>query len=145
MLFTEGNHVCSVCVANGHCELQTLAQQHEIDYVSLPYLYPQRKVDASHERFVFDHNRCVLCTRCVRVCDEVEGAHTWDIRGRGIESAMMTDLNQPWGTSVTCTSCGKCVQACPTGALFMKGKSVGEMVHSPAFLTFLAQMRETKK
>ena len=41
----------------------------------------------AHERFGIDHNRCILCTRCVRVCDEIEGAHTWDVMGRGIESA----------------------------------------------------------
>ncbi len=51
----------------------------------IPYRYPQEPVDASHDRFVIDHNRCILCTRCVRVCDEIEGAHTWDVMGRGID------------------------------------------------------------
>jgi bidirectional [NiFe] hydrogenase diaphorase subunit len=142
MLFTEGNHVCSVCVSNGHCDLQTLAQELEITYIHLPYRFPQRKVDASHARFVFDPNRCVLCTRCVRVCDEVEGAHTWDVFGRGIDSHVMTDLNTPWGDSETCTTCGKCVHVCPTGALFEKGKSVREMIKRRAFLPYLTIMRE---
>jgi bidirectional [NiFe] hydrogenase diaphorase subunit len=54
-------------------------------------------VDATHERFGIDHNRCVLCTRCVRVCDEIEGAHTWDVMGRGTEARLITDLGIPWG------------------------------------------------
>ena len=86
LMFTERNHICSVCVSNGHCELQTMAQKLDITHVRFPYRYPQAEVDASHDRFVIDHNRCILCTRCVRVCDEIEGAHTWDIMGRGIES-----------------------------------------------------------
>lgn len=142
MLFTEGNHICSVCVSNGHCELQWLAQKLGVDHISLPYRYPRRFVDASHDRFAFDANRCVLCTRCVRVCDEVEGAHTWDVMGRGINSQVVTDLHERWGDSPTCTSCGKCVQACPTGALFLKGTSVAEMVKRPNFLVYLAEMRE---
>ena len=81
LLFAERNHVCSVCVLNGHCELQNLAQELGMTHVHLPYLYPKLPVDASHERFVLDHNRCILCTRCVRVCDEIEGAHTWDVIG----------------------------------------------------------------
>ena len=82
LLFTERNHVCSVCVSNGHCELQSLAQKLEITHVHFPYRYPIEDVDASHERFVVDHNRCILCTRCVRVCDEIEGAHTWEVLRR---------------------------------------------------------------
>ncbi len=144
MLFTEGNHICSVCVSNGHCELQNMAQQLGVDHISLPYLYPTRTVDASHERFIFDPNRCILCTRCIRVCDEVEGAHTWDMAGRGIESHLVTDLNQPWGESSSCTSCGKCVQVCPTGALAEKGNGAGEMIKQPDFLVYLAEMRGEK-
>jgi bidirectional [NiFe] hydrogenase diaphorase subunit len=142
LLFTERNHVCSVCVSNGHCELQTMAQKLGITHVRFPYRYPRVLVDASHDRFVIDHNRCILCTRCVRVCDEIEGAHTWDIMGRGVESMVVTDLNQPWGSSETCTSCGKCVHVCPTGALFEKGRSVAEMEKRRNFLPYLTMMRE---
>jgi bidirectional [NiFe] hydrogenase diaphorase subunit len=145
LLFAEGNHICSVCVVNGHCDLQGLAAGMGIDHIRLPYMNPQRGVDASHERFTLDHNRCVLCTRCVRVCGEIEGAHTWDVMGRGYQSCVITDLNQPWGDSETCTSCGKCIQVCPTGALFAKGKSVGEMTKHSGFLATLAEMRENGK
>jgi bidirectional [NiFe] hydrogenase diaphorase subunit len=145
LLFTERNHICSVCVSNGHCELQALAQQLEITHVHFPYRYPVVNVDASHERFIVDHNRCILCTRCVRVCDEVEGAHTWDVMGRGINALVITDLNQPWGTSETCTSCGKCVHVCPTGALSEKGRSVAEMLKRRQFLPYLTLMREDRE
>jgi bidirectional [NiFe] hydrogenase diaphorase subunit len=141
LLFTERNHICSVCVSNGNCELQTLAQKLDITHVHFPYRYPKVEVDASHDRFVLDHNRCILCTRCVRVCDEIEGAHTWDVMGRGILSKVVTDLNEPWGSSETCTSCGKCVHVCPTGALSEKGHSVAEMQKRRQFLPYLTLMR----
>jgi bidirectional [NiFe] hydrogenase diaphorase subunit len=144
LLFAERNHVCAVCVANGHCDLQELAAEHGMTHVRFPYLYPAANVDASHDWFVLDHNRCILCTRCVRVCDEVEGAHTWDVMGRGTNSRVITDLNEPWGESETCTSCSKCVQVCPTGALSNKGRSVGEMVKRREFLPYLKQMREVR-
>lgn len=145
LLFAERNHICSVCVSNGHCELQTLAQRLEITHVHFPYRYPIVDTDASHDRFVVDHNRCILCTRCVRVCDEIEGAHTWDVMGRGITAKVITDLNQPWGSSETCTSCGKCVHVCPTGALFEKGRSVAEMLKRRQFLPYLTLMREDRE
>ena len=62
--------------------------------------------------------------------------------GRGIESQLVTDLNQPWGSSETCTSCGKCVQVCPTGALFEKGGSVAETAKRRNFLPYLTLMRQ---
>jgi len=145
LLFAERNHICAVCVVNGHCDLQALAQRHGMSHVRFSYLYPPAIVDASHDRFVIDHNRCILCTRCVRVCDEIEGAHTWDVMGRGTTSRVITDLNQPWGDSETCTSCGKCVQVCPTGALFEKGKSVAEMAKRREFLPYLTLMRQQAK
>lgn len=141
LLFSERNHTCSVCVVNGHCELQQLAQRLGVTSIRFPYRYPNLPVDATHDRFVVDHNRCVLCTRCVRVCDEIEGAHVWDIMGRGVNSRVIPDLNQPWGTSEICTSCGKCVHVCPTGALFEKGKAVAEMEKQRRFLPYLTVMR----
>jgi bidirectional [NiFe] hydrogenase diaphorase subunit len=142
MLFAERNHVCSVCVSNGHCEMQSLAQHLEIDHIRFPYVYPRLPVDASYDRFVLDQNRCILCTRCVRVCAEIEGAHTWDVMGRGSESLVITDLAQPWAEAESCTSCGKCVQVCPTGALSEKGHSVAEMSKRRQFLPYLTMMRE---
>jgi bidirectional [NiFe] hydrogenase diaphorase subunit len=145
LLFTERNHVCSVCVSNGHCELQSLSVELGLTHVRYDYLYPKQFIDASHERFSMDHNRCVLCRRCVRVCDEIEGAHTWDVMGRGITSRVITDLNQPWGNAETCTGCGKCVQVCPTGALSEKGKSVAEMTKRRQFLPYLKTMRREER
>ncbi len=145
LYFSERNHVCSVCVSNGNCELQDMAGETGMDHVHFPYLYPDLGVDITHERFAMDDNRCIMCTRCVRVCDEIEGAHTLDIKDRGIETRIITDLDQNWGDSETCTLCGKCVHVCPTGALFEKGKSVGEMSKRRQFLPYLALMREEKR
>jgi bidirectional [NiFe] hydrogenase diaphorase subunit len=145
LLLAERNHVCSVCVANGDCELQDLAVKLGIDHVRLRYQFPQFTADTSHERFGLDHHRCILCTRCVRVCHEIEGAHTWDISGRGVHSQIISDLGEPWGASDTCTGCGKCVQVCPTGALFEKGKSIAEMRKDRGFLKYIVTAREKKQ
>ena len=128
LLFVERNHVCSVCVSNGHCELQSMATAMGITTVRFAYNYPKLGVDLSHPRFVLDHNRCILCTRCVRVCSELEGAYVWELTSRGIHARIVSDLNQKWGAAKSCTSCGKCVQGCPTGALAEKGRAVEEMV-----------------
>ena len=145
MLASEGNHHCAVCVANTHCELQNLAVEVGLTAVRVPYLCPDKKVDATHPLFVLDHNRCVLCTRCVRVCHEIEGAHTWDIAFRGIQCEIVADLRVPWGNAETCTSCGKCVSVCPTGALFAKGTSVAEQQKRTDFVRFLVTARSRKE
>lgn len=144
LLFAERNHVCSVCVLNGACELQAVAADLGVDHIRLSPQYPHLNVDLSHERFGLDHNRCILCTRCVRVCDEVEGAHTWDVAGRGAECLVVSDMGDPWGASDTCTGCGKCVQVCPTGALFLKGKTVAEMQKDRSFLKYIVNARERR-
>jgi bidirectional [NiFe] hydrogenase diaphorase subunit len=141
LLFSERNHVCSVCVANGKCELQQLAQRCGVDHIRLPYRYPELSLDLSNDLFRLDPNRCILCTRCVRACDEIEGAHTWDVMGRGIECQVITDLKTPWGESESCTGCGKCVHVCPTGALSQRGTAIAEVHRHRDFLPYLTQMR----
>ena len=141
LLFSERNHVCSVCVANGECELQNLAQRCGVDHIRVSYRYPELSLDLSNDLFRLDPNRCILCTRCVRVCDEIEGAHTWDVMGRGIDCQVITDLKAPWGESKSCTSCGKCVHVCPTGALSQRGTAIAEVHHHRDFLPYLTQMR----
>lgn len=137
LFYQERNHICAVCVANHHCELQDMAQEVGLTHLELPSLHPECGVDATHERFMLDHNRCILCTRCVRVCAEVEGSHTWDVLGRGTGARLIADLGVPWGESTTCTSCGKCVQVCPTGALSEKGRSVAEAKRRRPYLPYL--------
>jgi bidirectional [NiFe] hydrogenase diaphorase subunit len=143
LLFTERNHICAVCVANNNCELQALAQELGVTHIRFPYRSAAYAVDASHELFTLDHNRCILCQRCVRVCVEIEGAHIWDVMGRGIQCLIISDLNDDWG-STNCTKCGKCVQVCPTGALFDKSKVGTPHPKGPEFLPFLNLMRETR-
>lgn len=145
LIFAERNHVCSVCVSNGNCELQKLAMKLGMDHLRFEYRHPNLAMDVSHRLFGMDHNRCILCTRCVRVCWYVEGAGTKNVAGRGVNSRIITDLNQPWVDAETCTNCGKCVQACPTGALFYKGATVAEMERDRSKLEFIVTAREKKQ
>jgi bidirectional [NiFe] hydrogenase diaphorase subunit len=142
LLFAEGNHVCATCVANNNCELQDLAVEVGMDHTRFNYRFPDREVDLSHPQFGIDHNRCILCTRCVRVCSEVEGAHVWNVAFRGAAAKIISGLNQPWGEVSACTSCGKCVNACPTGSIFLKGSTTAEMEKDRTQIEFLNLARE---
>lgn len=141
LLFAERNHICAVCVSNGFCELQDLARRLGVTSVRFPYTYPKVPIDLTHPRYVADQNRCILCSRCVRVCAEVEGAHVWEISGRGVGSRLVCELNRSWGESTNCTSCGKCVQSCPTGAIAEKGFAVEEMSKRTDPISRLATLR----
>ncbi|MCS7120729.1 MAG: bidirectional hydrogenase complex protein HoxU [Nitrososphaerota archaeon] len=124
LLLSESAHACAVCVANGNCELQELAQKLGVDHLRFNRRWTGYRVDSSHSRLLLDPNRCILCTRCIRVCDEIEGVHALDLKMRGKDSQVIVDLDDPWGSSESCTSCAKCAKVCPVGAIYIKGEPV---------------------
>lgn len=117
LLFSERNHFCMYCqMSGGDCELQNAAYGEGMTHWPLQPNWEPFTVDASHPHFVLDHNRCILCRRCVRACGELVGNFTLGMQERGADTILVADLNTPLGES-TCVSCGTCVQVCPTGAL----------------------------
>ena len=119
LIFTEHNHFCMFCEQSGDCELQKLAYRYQMDHVRYPYTFPSLSVDSLSDYLVIDHNRCILCGRCLRACSEVAASHTLSFSQRGWKTLVSADLEQSVGES-SCLLCGACVQACPTGAIFNK-------------------------
>lgn len=116
MLFSERNHYCMFCEMSGDCELQALAYRYGLDHWTYPTPNPKLPVDASRTYFLMDHNRCILCRRCIRACGEVAANHTLGVMSRGTKTLVTADMDEPFGAS-SCVSCGTCLQVCPTGAL----------------------------
>ncbi len=117
LIFSERNHFCMYCpVSGGDCELQNSAYGEGMTHWPLQPNWQPFPMDASHEDFVLDNNRCILCRRCIRACGELVGNFTLGVEERGASTLVIADLGAPLGES-TCISCGTCVQVCPTGAL----------------------------
>jgi formate dehydrogenase major subunit len=117
MIFSERNHFCPYCQVSGSdCELQNSAYGEGMTHWPIQPNWQPFPVDASHPYFVLDHNRCILCHRCVRACAELVGNFTLGMEERGANTILVADLGVPLGSS-SCISCGVCVQICPTGAL----------------------------
>lgn len=120
LLFAGRNHFCMYCSQSGDCELQRLAIEHGMDHVRYPFLYSDFENDATHPDLQLDHNRCILCLRCIRVCAEKVGAHTLDLKDRGWNAKVTSDLGSKLGLSDTCVNCGACAQVCPTGTITIR-------------------------
>src|SRR5688572_7506103 len=118
-------HPMGSCPDSSRCELETLAGEHgiaESRYAGAKtarHVHTHKPVDASNPYFRFDNDLCIVCSRCVRACEETQGTFALTISGRGLESRVSASQDQPFLES-ECVSCGACVEACPTGALMEK-------------------------
>ena len=118
LLLAEHNCDCVVCEAAGRCELQDLAYRYGLDKRTRRYTLPDRTlpdVDDSSPVLVYDPSKCILCERCVKACDEIQGKEILSYAYRGL-NAVVTAGPEGWEASA-CDGCGECVQLCPTGAI----------------------------
>ncbi|MFI4935439.1 MAG: molybdopterin-dependent oxidoreductase, partial [Caulobacterales bacterium] len=124
---------CLTCPANGDCELEDMAGAvglREVRYGDKGLNHLVAEADASNPYFTFDSTKCIVCSRCVRACDETQGTLALTIAGRGFGSAVSASQSEPFFGS-ECVSCGACVTACPTAALTEKAViEIGQPEHS---------------
>ncbi len=124
---------CLTCPANGNCELQDVAGAvglREVRYGFDGENHLDAKTDDSNPYFSFDPSKCIVCSRCVRACEEVQGTFALTIDGRGFDSKVSAGQMEDFMDS-ECVSCGACVQACPTSTLMEKSViEVGQPEHS---------------
>jgi len=110
---------CLYCIRNGSCQLQSLAEELGVRQRRYVGLKDEYKLDMSSPSVVRDPSKCILCGRCVRVCEEVQGVAAIDFVNRGSKATVGTAFNEGLNVS-SCVNCGQCIKACPTGALAEK-------------------------
>jgi formate dehydrogenase major subunit len=143
---------CLTCPANGHCELQDMAGAvglREVRYGYEGENHLTAAKDTSNPYFTFDASKCIVCSRCVRACEEQQGTFALTIQGRGFESKVSPSQNESFMDS-ECVSCGACVQACPTATLsektlIQKGQAEHSVITTCAYCgvgcSFRAEMK----
>jgi predicted molibdopterin-dependent oxidoreductase YjgC len=120
MLLSDHPNECMKCEVNGDCELQDLVYEYDVpwpEHNGKRHAYP---IDPDPNPFVFiDRNKCILCTRCVRACAEMQNRDVWNMADRGFGSKLVAGADQNL-LDARCESCGQCVAYCPVGALYDK-------------------------
>jgi len=116
LLLSDHPDDCLYCVRNGQCDLQKLARDLDVKRFSYGSEKSKRPADVSSPAIVRDPDKCILCGKCVRVCEEIQGVSAIDFIGRGCKAFVGTAFDKGLNVS-TCINCGQCILACPTGAL----------------------------
>lgn len=142
---------CLYCERNGSCELQTLSEDLNIRERRIPGKKSPFRTDRSSPAIVRDPSKCILCGRCVRICEELMATSALDFAHRGNELRISTTLEKALNYS-SCISCGQCLNACPTGALIENvqfqdlephihsGKETVVVQYSPAVAVSVSEM-----
>ncbi len=120
MLLTDHPNDCMTCEVNGDCELQDLVYDYNVKWPEHNGKRHQYEIDPDPNPFIFiDRNKCILCARCIRACDEIQNRSVWNFANRGFETKLVAGADQLL-LDAYCESCGQCVAYCPVGALFDK-------------------------
>ncbi len=119
MMFVEGNHFCMFCEKSGNCELQALAYRFGITAPQYPFQFPEKDVDASHPDILLDHNRCIMCARCVRASQELDGKNVFQSIGRGFDRKIGVNGERDLGDT-DMTASDRAADICPVGCIIRK-------------------------
>ena len=122
MLFVEGVHPCPYCVASGDCELQALGYRLGMTAPTEAYLWPRRKVDATHPDIYLDHDRCILCSRCIRASRMEDGKTVFGFEGRGIAMRLNVDAEGGLGETQM-AAIDRAARVCPVACIVIKRES----------------------
>jgi len=120
MLLTDHPNDCMTCEVNGDCELQDLAYEYDVSWPEHGGSRHSYEIDTDSNPFVFiDRNKCILCGRCLRACNEIQNRDVWNFAQRGFKTKLVAGADQLM-LDANCESCGQCVAYCPVGALYDK-------------------------
>ena len=120
LLFAEGNHYCPTCERSGSCELQALAYRYLMMVPQFPYEFPAKDIDAKNPKIMIDHNRCILCKRCIRRKKEAENPNWFVFKKRGHK--VQVNIDHDLTADFTDELAQKAMDTCPVGAILRKGK-----------------------
>jgi predicted molibdopterin-dependent oxidoreductase YjgC len=120
MLLTDHPNDCMTCEVNGDCQLQDLAYEYGVTWPEHHGIRHAYEVDPDPNPFIYiDREKCVLCSRCVRACSEIQNRDVWNFAHRGFKTKLVAGADQ-FLLDARCESCGQCVAYCPVGALYDK-------------------------
>lgn len=120
LLFTEGNHFCPACERSGNCELQALAYRYKMLVPRFKFQFTERSIEASHPKLIKDHNRCILCKRCIRGINDDSGHALFAFAKRGYNVEIKIDTR--FSKNMTDQQAQEAADICPVGAILVKEK-----------------------
>lgn len=120
LLFTEGNHFCPACERSGNCELQGLGYRYQMMVPRFRYRFDRRDIEASHPKLIKDHNRCILCKRCIRAIKDEQGRSVFAFARRGHQVQIKIDT--VLSKKMTDAEARQAAEICPVGAILLKEK-----------------------
>jgi [NiFe] hydrogenase diaphorase moiety small subunit len=118
LLLVEGNHYCPFCEKSGNCDLQALAYKYEIPAPRFPYQFPDRDIEATHGKLIKDHNRCILCKRCIRGIKDDEGKSIFAFKRRSHK--VVINIDTKLSANMTDELAQESMDICPVGAILKK-------------------------